>query len=241
MGEIIGSATQGGFFSDGFASGLGIDGGVILTTGAASDAVGPNSSGAKSVNSGTGGDADLAAIAGISTMNANVLQFDFVSATGDLFFNYIFASEEYSEFVDSNFNDPFALFVDVQNIALAPDGNEVAINNVNCGNPAGAAGPNCAFFNDNTGGAFDIEYDGFTDVFTASILGLSAGNHTIKFAVADANDAGWDSAVFIQGSSFTSVDPMDPTPVSEPASLSLMLIGMTGLIGFSRRKNRKNA
>src|SRR5690606_24494876 len=124
--------------------------------------------------------------------------FDFETTTGDLFFSYVFASEEYNEYVNTSVNDVFAFFVDGVNIALIPGtSTPVSINTVNCGFSTDGALPglnpsNCDQFvnNDlqNGGPFFNIEYDGFTKVLVASALGLSAGTHHIKLAIADADD-----------------------------------------------------
>ena len=234
--SYIGAGGQSGAFSDG--SVIGIEQGLIMTSGLASNAIGPNSDDGSSTGTGTGGNANLDALIPQTTNDQATLTFDFESDTGDLFFDFVFASEEYNEFVDSGFNDVFAFFVDGVNIAIAPDGNPVSINNVNCGNPFSGAGPNCAFYNNNDlqdgGPFFDIAYDGFTDVFTAQILGLTAGSHMMEIAIADAGDDSLDSAVFIAGGSFSSTTPSSTVP--EPGSLALLVAGLIGIGGIHRKR-----
>jgi hypothetical protein len=228
-------------FTGGLASGIGMDAGIILTSGQAADAPGPNLSDSVSKSFGPG-DTDLAALVLTTTFDATVLEFDFVSAGGDLFFNYVFASDEYNEWTNSQYNDVFAFFLDTTNIALIPGtSTPVSVNNVNGGNPLGTNASNSAFFNNNDiddgGPFFDIQYDGFTDVFTATALGLSPGMHHIKLAIADTSDGAWDSAVFIQSGTFSDKPP-DNNPVPEPASMLLLGCGLVSLAAF-RKKFRK--
>lgn len=229
-----------GLFSDGLSSGIGLDKGIILTTGKASLAVGPNTSDSAGQNNGLDGDADLNTLLPIpNTGDASSLEFDFESQTGDLFFNYVFASEEYNEFANSSFNDVFGFFVNGQNIALIPGTTTpVSINNVNGGNPLGQNAKNPEFFvsNDPSDGkpAFDIQYDGFTKVFTAKATGLQKGKNTIKFAIADAGDKSYDSAVFIQAGTFGSLPPAASVP--EPASILGLIAVSVGTISLKGRK-----
>ena len=110
---LQGAATQQGTFSGGFASGIGIENGVILTSGNANDAVGPNNSSSTTSITGSGSHSSLAGLIGVPSVNdANVLSFDFQTTTGDLYFKYVFASEEYNESVGSKYNDVFGSFVD---------------------------------------------------------------------------------------------------------------------------------
>ena len=208
-----------GSFTGGVSAGIGIESGLILTTGLASNAVGPNSSGGSTSGSGT----------------TSTLSFSFTTLGGDLYFNYVFASEEYNEWVNSTFNDKFQFNLDGVNIALLPgSGTPVEIDTVNLGT-------NPSLYNNNDTGAFNIQYDGFTDVLTAQALGLSAGTHTISLTIFDVGDSALDSAVFIQGNSFSDT----PTPPTGPPSgsnvpdggttIALLGTALLGLAGIKRK------
>ncbi len=231
-----------GTFTNGLSSGIGIDKGVIITTGQAIDAVGPNDSDGTTTDNGTFGDADLDILAQGTTSDAATLTFQFESQGGDLFFNYVFASEEYNEFTNSGFNDVFGFFLDGVNIALIPGtSTPVAINTVNGGNPLGVSASNPQFFNNNDlddgGPFFDIEYDGFTTVFTAKALNLASGTHTIKLAIADTGDSILDSAVFLEAGTFSDT----PTPPGGAVPEPLTILGAATAVGFGASFKRKLA
>jgi Subtilase family/Divergent InlB B-repeat domain/Right handed beta helix region len=207
--QYIGANAASGTFAGGLAAGIGIESGIILTTGDANNALPPNNSDGASTDNNLPGDPDLnALLSDVNTYDAAVLEFTFTTSGGDLFFNFVFASEEYNEFVNTQYNDVFGFFLDGVNIALIPGTTTpVAINNVNGGNPFGtnASNPNLFHNNDlSDGGPFyAIQYDGFTNVFTAQALKVGSGTHTIKLAIADTADHALDSAVFIQAGSFS--------------------------------------
>ena len=221
-----GASGASGTFTDGLSSGIGMESGIILTTGSATDAVGPNLFSDTTTENGMSGLPELdALIPGYTSYDATKLSIDFTSNGDSVYFNYVFASEEYNEWVGSEFNDVFGLFLDGVNLAVVPgSGNNVAINTVN--NTS-----NSIYYNDNEFGSFNIEYDGFTTILTASFSGLSAGMHTLDLAIADAGDSALDSAVFIQGGTLSDT----PTPVPAPTTLALLGLGMAA-IRWSRKK-----
>ncbi|MGL5881016.1 MAG: choice-of-anchor L domain-containing protein, partial [Xenococcaceae cyanobacterium] len=248
--NYTGASSASGTFTSGLTSGIGIDSGIILTSGQAADAVGPNNADNKSTGHGLPGDPSLTTLAGVDTFDASSLEFDFESTGGDLFFDFVFASEEYNEYANSNVNDTFAFFLDGVNIALIPGTNQpVSIDTVNGGNPFGTNAQNPQLFNNNDlqdgGGTFDIQYDGFTDVFTAQALGLSAGKHTIKLAIADGGDSTFDSAVFLKAGSFSDINTnpdADAIKTPESASvLGLLAVGMFGATSVLKRKKEQLA
>ena len=221
-----GSAISAGTFSGGTIDGLGIDAGVILSTGRVSDAVGPNDS--PSAGPTLPAQPGTTLIPG-STFDAAVLSFDFTTTTGNIAFDYVFGSEEYPEFVNDTFNDAFAFFIDGENIALIPGTTSpISINSVN-------AGANSSFFRDNTSNALNLQYDGFTTVLTAQKTGLSAGTHTLQLVIADVTDSVYDSGVFLKGGSIRSVAATD---VPEPFTIIGSIIG--GTAAFRMRKKLKS-
>mmetsp|Transcript_22485 Transcript_22485/g.53085 ORF Transcript_22485/g.53085 Transcript_22485/m.53085 type:complete len:202 (+) Transcript_22485:179-784(+) len=76
---------------------IGFDAGIVLTTGSVANVQGPNSSGSTSQNNGLAGDAQLSSlIGGATTLDASVLEFDFINPTNTgipIVFNYAFGSE----------------------------------------------------------------------------------------------------------------------------------------------------
>jgi hypothetical protein len=203
--KIKGSSGQFGIFQQNgvFASFPAT--GIILSTGQVKNVVGPNSSTGKSTINGGDGDADLNNLLppGTSTNDAAVLEIDFTVAKSEVVsFQYVFGSEEYTEFI-GQFNDVFAFFLNGKNIALLPNGDTVSIDNVNCGagntNPAA---PNCGLFVNNEDNSRNTQLDGFTKTLTAQGQALAGQTNTLKIAVADTNDSQLDSMVLIAANSF---------------------------------------
>jgi hypothetical protein len=226
----IGAADASGTFSGGTGI-VPFDSGVVLTTGRAGFIIGPNSEGGFSVDNETAGDAQLTTIAGNDTFNASILQFQFIPTGNTISFQFVFGSEEYNEFVDSQFNDVFAFFLNGLNIALIPGTTTpITINNVN-------NNLNSQFYTDNTAGSLDTQLDGLVGVKNA-VFAIGTVNvgvvNTIRLAIADTSDPVLDSAVLIKGASFVNEPPPDDGAIPEPSTW-LMLGGGLLLLGASRR------
>ncbi|MBL0913796.1 MAG: choice-of-anchor L domain-containing protein [Bacteroidia bacterium] len=160
------------------------------------------------------------------TYDVNVLEFDFIPTTDSISFRYIFASEEYNDYVadpaTGGYNDIFAFLLRgvspaaaaqypaYENIARVPNTNvPVSIFSVNNGySPFGVLGPgpciNCAYYTDNAFNVVDVVYDGLTTVLTARAAVICGETYHIKLSIADVGDPILDSGVFIEGGSFTS-------------------------------------
>ncbi|NUO03628.1 MAG: T9SS type A sorting domain-containing protein [Saprospiraceae bacterium] len=194
---------------------ISIASGILLTSGSAAQAAGPNNSSNQSTINNVPGNALLDGLNEGTTMDATVIEFD-VNTTGTtLTFNYVFGSEEYHEYVNNDYNDIFAFFISGpgingnQNIALIPGVNvPVSIKNVNNGDTflcqsTGQGAVNPEYFVDNCGGA-SIEYDGRTVRLQARKNGLTpCATYHITMAIADVSDGIFDSGVFIAGGGFT--------------------------------------
>lgn len=220
--STIGASAGLGEFSDGSA--LGIESGVIIASGNVTNSQGPNNQGGAGNSFGQGGDPDLTLISGQNTFDATGIEFDFQPTIASFEFKYAFASEEYPEYVCAGFNDVFGFFVsgpgisgafsnNSENIAWIPGTSiPVGINSVNpgvagaFGNPANCLGGKGSlsysqYYVDNTGGQ-ELQYDGWTTVFTAELNVEVCQQYHIKLVVADAGDGIFDSAVFLEANSF---------------------------------------
>lgn len=194
--------------------------GTIFNTSSGAERLGPHGPNDRTnagVNNNQPGYGLLTSIVGNTTFNATVLSFDFVPYAGIVEFRYVFASEEYPEYVGSDFNDVFGFFISGPgigsnvNIARIPGSNvPVTINNVN-------AGLNSSYFvNNGTGvnapqnsSGFYIQYDGFTTVLTASANVICGETYRIVLAIADVGDGIYDSGIFLEANSFSSPVEVD--------------------------------
>lgn len=209
--EYTGSYEASGSY-DASQTNIGLNRGLILTTGFCTDTMsgpfGPNDQANAGIDNGFPGYALLDQISAATSYNASVLEFDLIPLIDSIEIKYVFGSEEYSEFAppnNSTFNDVFGILLSgpgisgQQNIALLPNGQVVGINTVN------AATNSTYYINNGDGFTFPnnqsdlyIQYDGYTTVLKAKADLIIGETYHLIFAIADVNDGIYDSGIFLE-------------------------------------------
>ena len=144
-----------------------------------------------------------------------VVEFDFEAGGDSISFNYVFGSDEYLTYVNTQYNDIFAFFLSgpglsgpyaapagfpdgAINIAEIPDtdGWPITISSVN-------NVTNSQFYIDNPGQT-GICTNGYTTTFTAKAAVQCGETYHIKLAIADGSDTALESFVVLEAGSFSS-------------------------------------
>lgn len=243
---------------------LGVESGIFLSTGKVKDAAGPNNSpwtttgfSPPKSKERPKGDRDLNRISKSVTYDVAILEFDFIPFNNRISFSYVFASEEYPEYVGSRYNDVFGFIITgekqrSQNLAVVPKTLlPVTINNIN-------SKTNKTFYIDNDYfKKVDLkknlpkeskkdktpytdyyetdkkklkrmnqtlisatQFDGFTVLMNASGYVIPYKKYHMKIAIGDVGDPQYDSGVFLEEGSFTTVKDDRQPKFKEYADLS---------------------
>ncbi|MDG1672928.1 MAG: choice-of-anchor L domain-containing protein, partial [Flavobacteriaceae bacterium] len=217
-GTNFGSTNGIGYFSGNGVS-FPFTEGILLTTGDASEAEGPEATTLSSGSFNWPGDTDLENVIpdlspGTSN-NATYIKFDFVPLANSISFNFVFASEEYGTY-QCEYTDAFAFLLtnndtgQTTNLALVPETTDpISVLSVRNGAyNQGCQSSNEEFFAAYYGGgglpATDspIDFIGHTVSMTAQSQVTPNTSYTIKLVIADAIDTLWDAAVFLEAGSF---------------------------------------
>ena len=213
---------------------IGLKNGIVLSTGHAISVNSKNIEG-ETISGNTSGstvvDEALDELAGVKVVDIAKFKLDFKPSSDLLTFRYVFASEEYPNFVCFNNNDVFGFFItgpkpgggryEGENIAKIPDPNRpgqfldlpVTVNSVNGGTPGALSDgglcdqPNESleyrqYYNRVDYNAEPV-FNAYLDIFTAEALVIPCETYTIEIAIGDGGDQIEDSAVFLEGRSFS--------------------------------------
>ncbi len=192
------------------------------TTSAGAAILGPNDSPSVSglVSGAFSVDPQLATVDAGAGYDTAALQLEVTPGGSYLKFSFVFASDEYPEFVCTIFNDAFGFFIrrkgtsTWQNVALLPGtSTPIAVNTINggvCGadyNP-GTAAPsfnlsNSALYVNNGDGSTPLnnshlQYDAFSIPIVVDAAVTAGATYEVKLVIADSGDANWDSAIFLK-------------------------------------------
>src|SRR5690606_27903232 len=147
-----------------------------------------------------------------NTVNATVLEFDFIAQTNKISFDYVFSSEQYLTSITSqaqcNYTDGFAFLLKrvngnepYQNLAVIPNTDiPVKVNTVRGEGVCPAA--NQQYFGGFNPEQHPTNFNGQTIVMTAQSDIIPGELYHIKLVIADQGNNLYDSAVFLKGGSF---------------------------------------
>jgi gliding motility-associated-like protein len=228
--------------------------GIILSTWASKNSIGPFTRAQGGGTTNWNGDSDLDLVMGIASINATILEFDFTPLTNFISFNYLFASNEYQDDFPCRFSDGFAFLIKdlstssiYQNLALIP-GTNTPVSSMNIhplisftdtfGAEKGCQPVNVNYFaqlNTSSPNTSPINYSGQTIKLTAQSTVIPNHRYHIKLVIADDTVDTYDSAIFIEAGSFSSkidlgqdqlIANNNPVCFGESVTLSTNLSGL---------------
>ena len=199
--SLQGAGNQIARFENGAS--LGVNSGLVLSTGFPNLSTAPSSAFA-SYNLSMPGDNDIIQYGNITgsgafSYDAISVQFDFTPIITDTIrFNYIFASEEYPEYSNTQYTDRFLFLVSENggvpvNIATVPGlGIPVEINSIN-------QLVNAQYYVDNLSGPNSVNFvfDAYTVPLEAKFFAQVGNTYHIKLVISDISDGVYDSAIFL--------------------------------------------
>ncbi len=203
-----------------------IDSGIVLSTGKVTDLAGVNNSSSTTTNFGT-----TDPTGGFDPISLKI-DFNTDNNARQVFFQYVFGSEEFTDYSGSAFNDLFTLTLNGVNLAKLTDGKTASINNLT---PSAQPATWSADYIDNPQGTGPLSgkviLDGYTKTLTFAGTLLPNAKNTLEIKIKDVSDGAFDSAVFLKGGSLGVVDPTtlangitivdnDPAPVVSIADVS---------------------
>ncbi len=198
-----GDRDSSGIYSNGLSVAPGVvpsDTGVMFSTGDLRGFTNNNASESNlrswttTASNGPNNDPDFNAAAGTSTYDASYLEATFIPTGNTMTMQIVFASEEYPEFANSQFQDLVGVWVNGQFVDISVGDGSIDPGNVN-------SGSNQNLFKDNTNDQYNTEMDGITVTLSLTIPVNAGTTNTIKIGVADVGDNAYDSTLIIAADS----------------------------------------
>jgi large repetitive protein len=231
------SLAYGIFNNDPFNLGTGI----ALSTGKVSDLTSANTGNKSTSFSGVG-------VGGVFDPVKLKIEFDVDSSASQVFFEYIFGSEEFIDYSGSSVNDAFTLKLNGVNLAKLSNGSDVTINNLTPSQTPSTW--NSDYINNpvGTGPLKDkVTLDGYTK--NLQFIGnlIANGHNVLEIQLNDVGDSAFDSAVFLKGGSLgvtspalvsatiniTDNDPNQPPVVQGNKTIVLLEDSATSSLGIT--------
>lgn len=208
-----------GYFNKG-TSNFPLAEGIVLSSSTSKNAIGPYIKDSGGGSTAWLGDPDIDLALGINSINATVLEFDFVPLTNSINFNYIFASNEYQIYYPCVYSDAFAFLIKekgstdtYKNIAVLP-GTTTPVSSKNV-HPLinnytdnqgvlhnGCPAINETYFNGYNSATSPINYSGQIVKLSAYSDVTIGKTYHIKLVIADDQNNQYDSAIFLEAGSF---------------------------------------
>ena len=233
-----------GYFNAG-SSNFELEDGIVLSTGKINNAIGPNNFISDDDAPGWGGDNDLNQALNINnSINATILEFDFVPLGNKISFDYIFSSEEYHGSAPCQYSDGFAFLLkevgspNYENLALIPGTTiPVKVTTVHPDIFNACDGQNEQYFGSYNSTIHPTNFNGQTVILKAEADVNPGSSYHIKLVIADEGNYRYDSAIFIKGGSFTTVGTLgddrtfsnnNPICYDENFNLDASTVGVLG-------------
>lgn len=168
------------------SSGLwGLDPGIVLSSGHVSHySNGPNTAGDFSTDFGKPGHAALTGLAGHQTYDAVSFKFDFTAAKNTISYDFLFGTEEYAEWVGSQYNDAFGAWL------TDPSGAKTQLSFDKQNHPVTV---NTAWMSGTAG----TELDGTTGLLRTTANVAKGKDYSIEFVLGDTSDHIFDSTTYL--------------------------------------------
>ena len=254
---------QTGVFTGGMDA-FGMESGIILSTGAVTDAVGPNTIAPRGQTfqaSNSHADPDAASLIPpqfctptpqepFCYEDVAIIEFEFVPTTDTISFNYIFFSEEYCFALNAGFGDAFAFFLEGPGVLPNGRANIARINGDRVSSETLNHIETPELFIDNSFNSFgpctgqpndpvieqQTAYDGFSTKLQVKAAVIPCERYKLKLMVIDALDATLDSGILLEAGSFTAGLIAEPLPsvAGVPGSVTPVEACDTATLTFSR-------